>query len=296
MYRRKCIEKRKEKYKERYEEKHRKRHKDKQKASMAVEASLALPLFLFFLLNVLSSFDMLRLHGNLAAAMHQIGNQMAFSGYAYKAAAGDGAVFAEWADSLILSEGYARSRVVSILGKEYLDHSCLSSGSAGLHFMKSSVMEGNDVIELVASYHVKPFIKIMGFSDFPMENRYYGRAWTGYDVEGRQSDMSAEDPVVYVAENGTVYHLARNCSYLNPSVEAVPNAAVSGLRNESGGKYYDCERCKTSGYQAFVYITNQGNKVHGSLNCAGLKRTIYTVHLSEVGGKGKCSRCGGLGG
>lgn len=264
----------------------------KQNASMAVEASMALPFFFFFLMNILFAFDMLRLHGNLTAAMHQTGNKMAFYGYAYKAAMGDEAVLTEAMDSVILSEGYARNCVVNILGKEYLDHSCLSFGAAGLHFMKSSVMKENDVIELVASYRVKPFIKVMGFPDFPMENRYYGRAWTGYDVTGGQGDISAGDPIVYVAENGTVYHTARNCSYLNPSVEAVPYGAISELRNESGGKYYACDRCRYSGYQAVVYITNQGSKVHGSLKCAGLRRTVYAVHLSETGGKGKCSKCG----
>lgn len=267
-------------------------HGEKLNASMAVEASMAIPLFLFFLMNILSSFDMLRLHGNLTAAMHQTGNRMAFYGYAYKAAAGDEAVFTEIMDSIILSEGYARNCVVDILGKDYLDRSCLSSGTSGLHFMKSSVMKENDVIELVASYRVKPFIKVMGFPDFPMENRYYGRAWTGYDVTGGQTDVLGENPIVYVTENGTVYHTARNCSYLNPSVEAVPYITIPELRNESGGKYYDCERCGRSGYQAVVYITAQGNKVHGSVMCAGLRRTIYEVHLSETDGKDKCSKCG----
>ncbi len=264
----------------------------KLKAGMAVEASLCLPLFLFFLLNVLTAFDMLRLHGNLAAAMHQTGNQMAFYGYAYRAAAGEEAVFTDGLDSLVMSEGYARGRVVNILGKEYLEHSCLSAGTSGLHFLKSSVMENNDVIELVASYHVKPFLKIMGFPDFPMENRYYGRAWTGYDVTGGQDGAADSDPVVYVAKNGTVYHTARNCTYLNPSVEAVPAGTTAGLRNESGGKYEPCGRCRISQYQALVYLTAQGDRIHGSLQCPGLKRTIYAIRLSEAGGKGKCSKCG----
>ncbi len=265
----------------------------KQNASMAVEASIALPVFLFFLMNILFSFDMLRLHCNIAGAMHQTGNRMAFYGYAYRLAAGGDSVLAEGIDSLVLSVGYARNRVTGMLGKEYLDKSCLSSGSSGLHFAKSSVMEGDDIIELVASYQVKPFIRVIGFPDFAMENRYYGRAWTGYDVGNGLSDMSEEDPVVYVTEHGTVYHVARNCTYLNPSVEAVPAGSAAELRNTGGEKYYDCEKCSSSRYQAFVYITSQGNKVHGSLNCPGLKRTVYLVHLSEVGGKGRCSKCGG---
>ncbi len=263
------------------------------KASMAVEAAIAIPFFLFFLMNILFAFDMLRLHGNIMGAMHQAGNKMAFYGYAYRSGFGEEGLFSGEADSLILSEGYARRKVINILGEDYLNHTCLASGTSGLHFIKSSVMKEDDRIELVASYKVKPFINIIGFPDMPMENRYYGRAWTGYDVAGRAGGGEGEDPVVYIAETGTVYHIARNCAYLNPSVEAVSKAMASELRNEEGGKYYSCGSCKGNNFQPVVYITSYGNRIHSSLSCSGLKRTVYTVHLSEVKGKGKCSKCGG---
>ncbi len=263
------------------------------KASMAVEAAIAIPFFLFFLMNILFAFDMLRLHGNIMGAMHQAGNKMAFYGYAYRSGFGEEGLLSGEADSLILSEGYARRKVINILGEDYLNHTCLASGTSGLHFIKSSVMKEDDRIELVASYKVKPFINIIGFPDMPMENRYYGRAWTGYDVAGRAEGGEGEDPVVYIAETGTVYHIARNCAYLNPSVEAVSKAMASELRNEEGGKYYSCGSCKGNNFQPVVYITSYGNRIHSSLSCSGLKRTVYTVHLSEVKGKGKCSKCGG---
>lgn len=265
--------------------------KRKCRASMAVEASIALPLFLFFIMNLMFSLDMLRLHGNIMSAMHQVGNKMAFYGYACQYVSENGALLTEEADSLIFSEGYARSKVIEYLGKDYLNHTCLSSGAAGLHFLNSSIMK-EDMINLRATYKVHPFINIVGFSDFAMENRYCGRAWTGYDVAGAESGNTSEDPLVYVAKNGTVYHTARNCSYLNPSVEAVSIEMISQLKNAEGKSYAPCGSCSWNKYQAVVYVTSQGEHVHGSLKCSGLKRTIYTVHLSEVGGKGKCSKCG----
>lgn len=263
------------------------------KGSMAVEAAIAIPLFLFFLMNILFAFDILRLHGNIMGAMHQAGNKIAFYGYAYRSGFGEEGLLLGEADSLILSEGYARKKVINMLGEEYLNHTCLASGVSGLHFVRSSVMKEDDRIELVASYKVKPFVNIIGFPDMPMENRYYGRAWTGYDVESRAGGTGGEDPIVYIAETGTVYHVARNCAYLNPSVEAVLAAMASELRNEGGGRYYPCGGCKGNSFQPVVYVTSYGNKMHSSLSCPGLKRTVYTVHLSEVGGKGKCSKCGG---
>lgn len=266
-------------------------HKKQYRASMAVEAAMAVPFFLFFLINILCVFDMLRLHGKLTAAMHQTGNRMAFYGYAYKQAGNGDALLSEGLDSVVLSEGYARGRVIDILGEDYLNHTCLASGTGGLHFLKSSIMKEDDVIELTVSYKVKPVVKVIGFPDFLMENRYYGRAWTGYDVERKAGD-SGEDPIVYVAQTGDVYHMARNCTYLNPSVEAVVAAAAEDLRNDSGGRYYPCDRCSISEFQPVVYITSQGSRMHGSVNCSGLKRTVYTIHLSEVGDRGRCSKCG----
>lgn len=263
------------------------------RGSMAVEAALAVPVFLFFLMNILFSFEMIRLQSNLTAAMHQTGNRMAFSGYAYahfagKEFSGEGA-----AASLILSEGYARGQILDQLGKNYLENTCLANKTTGLHLMKSSIMKQDDIIELVASYRIRPFIRVIGFPDFFMENRYYARAWTGYDVEHFGDWKESTDPLVYMTETGNVYHRERNCTYLNPSVEVISPAMLEHCRNESGGRYYACEKCGADGITAVLFVTSQGGKYHSKLTCPALKRTIYTVRLSETGGKGACSKCGG---
>ena len=50
--------------------------KEKVPASMTVEAAIVLPLFLFFFLNLMSSIEMIRLHGNLQLALWETGNRM----------------------------------------------------------------------------------------------------------------------------------------------------------------------------------------------------------------------------
>ncbi len=61
----------------------------KLKGSMTAEAALALPLFLFFILQIMSVMNMIGMQSRLNAALHQTGNKMAFAGYVYEKTAGN---------------------------------------------------------------------------------------------------------------------------------------------------------------------------------------------------------------
>lgn len=258
--------------------------------SMTLEAAFVLPFFLFAVINILFAVNIIGAQSRINAALHQTGNKMAFAGYVYESTVGS-----ELSDSLAgvaMTEVYARGQILEYVGRAYLDQSCVVGGAAGVSLAGSSVMETGDLIDLKVTYRVKPFAGIMGFDGFGMTQRYYGRAWTGYDVTQYVSDARQEDPMVYITETGTVYHIDRNCTYLNPSVESVPAMLVEDRRNQAGGKYYPCEICGSVAGVVQVYITGQGSSYHSRINCSGLKRTIYTVPLSQVGGRGRCSKCG----
>ncbi|MBQ2257432.1 MAG: pilus assembly protein, partial [Lachnospiraceae bacterium] len=62
-------------------------------------------------------------------------------------------------------------------------------------------------------------------------------------------------------------------------------------RNESREIYYPCEECGGSCGNT-VYITSHGNRYHATLSCSKLKRTVLAVPISQVGGRGACSKCG----
>lgn len=262
----------------------------RKRGSMTLEAAFALPFFLFAVLNILFAVNIIGTQSRLQAAMHQVGNKMAFAGYAYENMVND--VLPESLVSVGLTEGYARGQVLEYVGRSYLEQSCVKGGANGISFAGSSVMGAGDLIDLKVRYRVRPFVELFGFDGFWMSQRYYGRAWTGYDVTGQLSDMTQEDPMVYITATGTVYHLNRNCTYLNPTVEAIPTENVSVRRNTSGAKYAACGFCGGAGVGKEVYITSYGNSYHRQLTCPGLKRTIYTVPLSEVGGRGRCYKCG----
>lgn len=261
----------------------------RKRGSMTLEAAFALPFFLFAVLNILFAVNIIGTQSRIEAALHQVGNKMAFAGYAYENTVGGS--LPDGLASVALSSGYARAQVISEIGSGYLADSCVKGGAGGLSFAGSSVMEEGDVIDLRVSYRVKPFVELMGFDGFMMDQRYYAKAWTGYDTTGTVSDMTANDPMVYITETGTVYHLNRDCTYLNPAVEAVPAGTVRDQRNDSGAKYAPCGLCGSFS-EGEVYITRYGSSYHSRLNCPGLKRTIYTVPLSQVGARGRCYKCG----
>jgi len=116
------------------------------------------------------------------------------------------------------------------------------------------------------------------------------RKWTGYNVIS--GDISREEEeYVYITEHGYSYHRSRNCSHLKVTIKAVASEDIDSLRNSSGGRYRPCEKCGGNG-TGILFITPDGDRYHSDAGCSGLKRTVKTVKLSEVGGRTPCSICG----
>lgn len=259
------------------------------RASMTVEACFVLPFFLFAFLNIISILELYRLQGNMSAAMHDTIKNMAVYGYEYRALRGESAGGAE---SLGLTYLYAANKVKSRLGSGYLDNSPIVGGASGIGWFRSSVMEDDDCIDLLADYRIRPPAAVVGFAECRMYNRLRTRAWTGYDNAGNGADSDVNEEIVYITPEGEVYHRSRGCTYLKLSIVAVDKSFLDRERNESREIYYPCEECG-SGCGNTVYITSHGNRYHATLGCSKLKRTVLAVPISQVGGRGACSKCGG---
>lgn len=256
-------------------------------ASLTVETSLVLPLFMFFCIQFMSIISLLQLHSALEAAMHQEVAKASLSAYTI----GKAGIDISGGPLSIVNESYLKSKVIERAGQSYLDNSMIEGGSGGIKLMLSPSDTNQDVVDLVISYKVKPVVDILGFSGFSMGNRCRMKNWTGYVIGSGGADTN-EDELVYVAENGSVYHKSRNCTHIMLSTQSVSRSQIEGLRNDEGGKYHSCEKCGSKA-GTNVFITDQGNRYHSSISCSGLKRTVYTVRKSEAGGLGACTRCGG---
>jgi len=250
--------------------------------SMTIEAAVVLPLFLMFFLALGSAMEMMRLHENLQFALTDIGNRMSVYG-SFLTMPDETGLGTEIGD-IALTYTYVKKEIEDYLGKEYLEASPLVNGVDGLCFGESEIWDGGEHFEILVTYQVAPFGEMAGVKGFRMSNRYYGHFWNGYEIPV---------DVVYVTENGTVYHTDAMCTHLFLSVRQVSLQEAYRSRNQKGEKYSLCEYCETSDAKNTVYITETGNRFHYKKECTGLKRTVYEVSKDEAQGYGACSRCTG---
>lgn len=266
-------------------------------ASITLEASLVLPLFMFFVVNIMTAFNIIKLQSELEAALHQTGNDIAvlaqdlrFGKELIGSSGEDTGGLTEYAASGGYTL-YAGSKVRNYLGKR-VDNSFVTGGAGGISFLGSKIMAGNDYIDIVADYKVHPLISLIGFKEFTVESRYFGHAWTGYDVSSSAPSLGTEEEMVFVTEHGTVYHRSASCSHLKVDIRSIPFESLKNQRNSEGSIYYPCEYCAVGIGGGNVFVTEYGNRYHSSVTCPGLKRKIYTIPISQVGGRGPCSTCG----
>lgn len=265
-------------------------------AGMTVEAAVVLPLFLIFFVSLSSAMEMIRLHGNLELALWQTGNRMSIAGHVLedvieewdKQKQGEFAVISEVGD-VVFSYAYVKGEILDYLEEDYLENSPLTQGVNSLQFLESEILTGDDCFEVVMTYTVSPWLKLEGVHPFRMVNRYYGHLWNGYTIPGTENDAISK--TVYIAENGVVYHENRDCTHLMLTIKEVLYRKVSQMRNENGGRYTPCELCAQEGPLEKVYIGVEGDRYHFDKGCSGLKRTVFSVHLSEVEHYPPCSRC-----
>lgn len=264
--------------------------------SMTVEASIILPLLLFFFLNLGCAVEMIRLHGNLQLALWQTGRELSVYGYALDSGElpEEGQTENEWWKDLggmATASVYVKNRLISLTGRKYLEQSPLTKGAGSLTLLESEIFGERDRMDIVVTYSVSPWSGLAGFLSFRMANRYYTHIWNGYELPGGNGGTETSQ-MVYVTATGSVYHLYGDCTHLQFSVRPIPAGEIDESRNRYGGKYRPCEKCGGSQAGSLLYITDEGDCFHSNRECVGLKRTVYTIRLEDVRGLRLCGRCG----
>lgn len=255
------------------------------RASLTVEASLALPLFIAGIVGFLFVLQIMQLQLHIQKALYN--QTMKASGYAYYLTATDMAYKAEQ----VLEEEYIKHAVIKELGTEYLDGSCIERGSKGL-ILNMTGNPGEGIIDVALQYKVKIPFDLLGIGRIRLVSRMRCHTWIGDKSDGNED---ARD-MVYVTANGAVYHTYRDCTYISSDVESCSADTIGNIRNKSGAKYYACHLCcpdKTAGISK-VYYTEYGNRYHSSKVCSNLHSNVFTMKLEDAQLKYRqCSKCAG---
>lgn len=236
---------------------------------MTLEGCLVLPLFLFFIVTLLFSLEIIRFQSDCLDALYLAGNKSCMLAYKED--------FEE--------ETYIRR----YLDEQVMPYLCVQGEREGFIITRQEDSVGN--VELQASYTIKSFVPWLPIGTIQVKQRFFGHEWVGYRGERAGEWKEEKELYVYVTETGERYHYSPNCTYLKVILQAVSGESVGALRNSSGEKYYACEVCRPKG-KGMVYLTQWGNRYHGETDCTALKRTVYMIPISQVGMRLPCSKCG----
>lgn len=256
------------------------------RGSITVEACLICPVFLLAVLSLLFMMPLMKNQEEIQVAVLETG---------------------KWASSLdyfCTEMGVRNSLTETVAVQEKIKkeisetgfwENCLAGGKEGL---SGICLTEEDKLRLIVYHAVDLPVYVRTLYLRIGAQQALGRGFIGDAVfpegvggDGIQNGQDEADQIVYVAENGQVFHRSRECTHLTLSVMSGTAGQMGQLRNRYGAKYYACERCK--GEETLLFYTSDGTRYHNDRNCSGLKRTIFEYPLSETGGLRCCSRCGG---
>lgn len=245
------------------------------RASLTVEASLALPVFLIAVLVLLKIVDLYWLHGMLTVSLQESARYLSVCAYAVDETGKETYEIPETAACI----AYAEAKIP----KEIRENGMVTLAGSRVK---------NGWLELKAIYWPK-----MGNRLVPVRNRGIAACakvhlFCGKTEEEADEEEGEAKQMVWVTENGSVYHTDSSCSHINLSIQVSSPGALAWKRNQDGEKYKECEQCVGNGAAgAEVYYTKYGNRYHNSLSCKGLKRKVKFVALEQTDGLPQCSKC-----
>lgn len=175
---------------------------------------------------------------------------------------------------------------------EHLQALCQRVKEAGMYACVLE-KEGPEEITLPDFYSYTPVGGLIPLPKLHMSNIVTVHAWTGKSVSESPEIGEAGEEMVYVTEEGSVYHRNQGCRYLSVALDYIPGTRVASARNSRGEKYGPCEVCSRNQKPAgAVYITKSGNRYHNRKDCSSLKRKVRLVKISQIHGMSACSLCG----
>ncbi len=272
----------------------------KEKASLTIEAALALPIFMFFVMAMIHLLVILSLQSEIQLTMEETARSIGKKAYLVDCA--DALISSGGSDVDLDTESLLSAGINSLTIKtwmmkdglkERLDHSSVMDGSDGFYTYNSSYDEKSGILDLVVNYNYRiPFLpKYIG--TVALAQRSYSHVWIGNRLDQKNGGVQeSASHIVYVTPYGTVYHTSKDCHYLDLSIRQISFSEISSVRNADGEIYEKCTCADHVAAGDTVYITDYGSNWHTDIHCSGLKRTVNEIDISEIGNLHLCPKCG----
>ncbi len=254
------------------------------KGSMALEGSLVLPLFLFYMMTLLYCFEIIRFQSDVFEAMHQAADN------AWIAAYENTQTDQKDSHKLTLQTGQnAKKSIWKYLQEQQNPYLCVAGKASGITIetKQNDIGEGN--LHIAVSYNINSCISWLPI-DIGIKDHVFIHGFVGYRPN-ENKENSAPESYVYITPSGTKYHFYENCTYLKVKLLTADKEELPLLRNASGERYRLCEVCRPTESNLLFY-TRWGNRYHANSNCSAIKRTVYCIPISQVGTRTACKKCG----
>lgn len=254
---------------------------------ITVEASLVVPLFLFFMLAMAEIFMILiaeaHIHQALAsatdyAAQHCYLEQKLLEKRNGTDTASD---INEINIENVVDTALVWKQFQTYIGEDFCVEKLITGGKKGVVITVKKEKTNKKIMLVSAVYQAKVNLPLLGTYSINLSNQIKQKAFVGFSKE----EYNNEDCYVFVTPNREAYHLRRDCTHLLLDVRRVSISLK--------GTYTPCYYCGTSKDEKYIYIAKNGEVYHNKKDCVGLKRTVRRVKRSSVEGIGACERCGG---
>lgn len=116
------------------------------------------------------------------------------------------------------------------------------------------------------------------------------QSWSGGALSSISDSDHAEEPMVFVSKNRSVYHTHADCTHIDLSIFQSNTIEIKALRNSGGSRYKPC-RGFPEHYSGTVYASSTGRYYYPTLDYAPLKRYVSLVKKSDCTGIPECSSC-----
>ncbi|MDD5935926.1 MAG: pilus assembly protein [Clostridiales bacterium] len=293
-------------------------------ALMTVEATLVLPIFIFVIYFFLYFYQILMVqdalhtnatntikevssYGMIANLLMKEGKQEESENISQQFRGSENGLFSDIVEDIdlnvitgkVVDSLYFSNRMASRIENKVLIKKSIDGGYDGISFYGSSLLDEEECVTITMSYRIKFPVFQHVLPKLSVVQTVRMRSFNGYavdsklDMEEGNNNEGEQEEMVYITEDGSVYHTNRMCTSLRISVSPCSSSMVTNQRNRSGAKYYACERCFHRGDTApeTVYITAYGNRYHKNASCTAIDRTILTVPILEVSNRRLCKRC-----